>query len=114
MNIRIVNIFLVAATLLAACSSGTTTERKNIALIDQYIQAVENLDYQTMEVLLDEDYLCLGPSYGDSIRKTEAVENWKWLVDNLYNGITYNRKRSMAVSAWAQQCCSHRVLFIRS
>jgi len=87
-----------AAALLAACSSRNSVQEKNIALIDRYIEAVEQLDYQSMEDLLDDNYLGLGPSYGDSIHKTEAVENWKWLVEHLYKGITYNRKRSVAVS----------------
>ena len=92
-------IFLsIAVAALTACSSQNTLQEKNVALIDQYIQAVENLDYQSMEDLLADNYLGLGPSYGDSIRKTEAIENWKFLVEHLYKGITYNRKRSVAVS----------------
>lgn len=91
-------IVIFAATTLAACSNGKKIQEQNIALIDRYIESVENLDYRSMESILDENYLGLGPSFGDSIRKTEAVENWKYLVENLYKGIKYNRKRSVAVS----------------
>jgi hypothetical protein len=42
---------------------------------------------------LDENYLGLGPSYGDSINKAEAVENWKSNVENLYEKISYTRSR---------------------
>jgi hypothetical protein len=98
MKIRKIILISFTTTLLAACSSGDNVKEKNIALIDNYIEAVENLDYQSMEALLDENYLGLGPSYGDSIGKTEAVENWKFLAEHLYKGITYNRQRSVAVS----------------
>lgn len=73
---------------------------KTSPFVESYIEAVENLDYEIMESLLDDNYLGLGPSFGDSINKTQAVENWKYLVDNLYESIKYNRSRNAAVSVY--------------
>jgi ketosteroid isomerase-like protein len=72
--------------------------QKNVELIDRYVNAVEDLDYKAMEELLADDYLGLGPSYGDSIRKPEAIANLKANVENLYQSIDYDRHRNMAVT----------------
>lgn len=79
------------------CSSGSDHSEENIALVEKYIQAVEDLDHDAMENLLDDNYLGLGPSYGDSIGKAQAVINWKENVDNLYEKIDYTRSRNAAV-----------------
>ena len=89
---------LLLLTLITACSPGDRKADQNIALIEGYIESVENLDYKSMEALLDDNYLGLGPSYGDSTNKVFAVENWKYLVENLYESITYNRSRNVAVT----------------
>jgi hypothetical protein len=61
--------------------------------VKNYIKSVEDLDFDSMGKFLDENYLGLGPSYGDSINKAEAVENWKSNVENLYEKISYTRSR---------------------
>ncbi|HNS18597.1 MAG TPA: hypothetical protein PKH94_02975 [Bacteroidales bacterium] len=84
---------------LAACTS--TTEKKhaeNIDIVKSYVQSVEEMDFNAMDEFLADDYLGMGPSYGDSIRKKEAVENWKENVTNLYEKIHYNRSRFAAVT----------------
>jgi hypothetical protein len=40
----------------------------------------------------------MGPSYGDSIGKLEAVANWQWSVENLYEKIQYTRSKFAAVT----------------
>ncbi len=88
---------LIVLCFLASCSQAKYDAKENVEIIEKYVQAVENLDYETMSSLLDDNYLGLGPSYGDSIRKTEAVENWKYTSENLYEGIKYNRSRNAAI-----------------
>ena len=81
---------------LLSCSRQTSNE-ENVKLIDRYVQAVEDLDYGAMENLLDDEYLGLGPSYGDSIHKPEAIKNLKTNVENLYESIDYDKSRNIAV-----------------
>jgi len=81
---------------LLSCSRQSSNE-ENVQLIDRYVKAVEDLDYGAMETLLDDDYLGLGPSYGDSIRKPEAIQNLKSNIENLYESIEYDRSRNLAV-----------------
>jgi hypothetical protein len=90
-------IFLLLPLMIGCTSIGNNAE-KNVALIEKYISAVENLDHEIMESLLAEDYMGLGPSIDDTIGKAQAVENWKYLVDNLYEKIEYQRSRNVAVT----------------
>ncbi|MFO7668777.1 MAG: hypothetical protein R6W31_03880 [Bacteroidales bacterium] len=90
-------IVALAAGLLACASSEEKKQAGNIELVKNYVTAVENLDFESMGDFLDTDYLGIGPSYGDSIYKIEAVENWQWCVDNLYEKIHYDRSRFAAV-----------------
>lgn len=91
-------VILFLIPIAMACSVGNGNEEKNIALIESYVQAVENMDYDAMETYLDDNYIGMGPSYGDSIGKVAAIENWKDNVENLYESIHYNRSRNIAIS----------------
>ena len=84
--------------MLFGCSLQNDNSEKNIALVEKYIQSVENLDYQTMESLLDDSYYGYGPSYGDSIGKAQAIVNWKHNVETLYKSIKYTKSRNAAVT----------------
>ena len=84
--------------MLFGCSLQKDNSEQNIALIEKYVQSVEDLDYQTMESLLDDSYYGYGPSYGDSIGKAQAVENWKYNVETLYKSIKYKKSRNVAVT----------------
>ena len=87
---------IILGMFLMGCSNNNSAE--NIALIEKYIQSVESQNYEAMEIILDENYLGLGPSYGDSIRKPAALENWKYNIENLYEKIKYNKSRSAAIT----------------
>ena len=82
--------------ILFGCSPKDNSE-KNIALIENYIHAVESLDYGVMEDLLADDYYGYGPSYGDSIGKRQVVINWRYNTENLYTSIKYNKSRNAVV-----------------
>jgi len=90
---------LLALPLMWTCSESpsTTNEDKNIAIVEKYIQAVENLDYDNMASLLAEDYVGLGPSFNDSISKDQALSSWKNNIEHLYQSIKYNRMQNAGV-----------------
>ena len=88
---------LLFAIALSRCTNDSGHSKENLALVESYIKAVENLDHDAMENLLDDNYLGLGPSYGDTIGKAQAVINWKENVDNLYEKIEYTRSRNASV-----------------
>ena len=95
------NVILLAfvSICLVACTSSTEKKQnENIDLVKNYIKSVEELDFDSMGKFLDENYLGMGPSYGDSINKNQAVENWKSNVEDLYESIHYNRSRFASVT----------------
>jgi len=91
-------IVLALVPLLFSCSTKKDNSAQNIALIEKYVQSVEDLDYQVMEALLDDSYYGYGPSFGDSIGKEHAIANWQYNVEYLYESIKYIRSRNTAVS----------------
>lgn len=93
---KIVSLFFVLI-FIQSCSKKDNQEA-NVHLVEQYVQAVENLDHDIMESLLADTYIGYGPSYGDSINKVDAIANWKKNVENLYENITYNKSRIFPVS----------------
>jgi len=42
--------------LLAACNSAEKKAAENVALIERYVEAVENLNHELMDSFLAEDY----------------------------------------------------------
>ena len=95
------NIIILAIICICFVACTSSTEKKqneNIDLVKNYIKSVEELDFNSMANFLDENYLGMGPSYGDSITKNEAMENWKLNVENLYEKIQYTRSRFAAVT----------------
>lgn len=90
-------IYVVIFFLFVSCGQEEYDAKGNLAIVQNYVQAVESMDYEIMASLLSDEYLGLGPSYGDSIRKNEAVENWKYSSQNLYKSIKYDRSRNAAI-----------------
>jgi ketosteroid isomerase-like protein len=89
-------LFLLAAISLGLFSctpSGGNQDKDSIDLVKNYIKAVEARDYEAMSKCLDDNYLGMGPSFGDSVRKEEAVAHWKAYSTNLYEKIEYTRSR---------------------
>jgi ketosteroid isomerase-like protein len=91
-------IILILLAVLMSCYSCCYQSEKNIAVIEDYIKAVENMDFNTMESYLADSYMGLGPSFEDSIGKAQALMNWKHNMENLYEDIKYQRSRNIAVS----------------
>lgn len=89
---------LLLIFLVAGCSSPSEQGEEDIALIESYVEAVENLDYETMHSCLADDYIGFGPSHGDSINREAALENWKYVAENIYDEIEYRRSNNIAVT----------------
>lgn len=92
--------FLAISISMMACSTSSNKEldKANLALISKYVKAVEDMDYEAMDEYLADDYVGYGPSFGDTIYKKQAIENWKNNVETLYESIHYNREKMAPVS----------------
>jgi hypothetical protein len=91
-------ILLLFAPILFSCTSSNNNVEKNQLLIEKYVTAVENFDFQKMDEMLDDSYLGIGPSVGDEIGKAATIENWKFNVENLYKDIKYNKSRFIGIN----------------
>lgn len=90
------SLFILAILLtMISCSVDNKNAKENIALIEKYVQSVQDLEYSTMESMLDDNYMGYGPSVNDSINKTSAIANWQTNVENLYESITYTKSRNL-------------------
>lgn len=86
----------VISIFVAACSDQGKTDAENIAVIEKYIQAVQSKDTQTMSDLLADNYIGYGPSYNDTINKEQAIANWEYVSETLYDKIEYTRTVNIA------------------
>jgi hypothetical protein len=85
-------LFASMIFILASCtSSSNKLQEDNIALVKNYVAAVESLNYEAMGDYLADNYMGLGPSYGDTIYKKAAIENWKANIANVYAKIEHTR-----------------------
>ncbi len=88
MNKTFIMLFWLIAT--AACTPAASDNSEgNIATVQNYLDAVSNNDYDAMASLLSDDYIGLGPSVGDTIRKAAAIESWKYNSENVYESVVY-------------------------
>ena len=83
-------VFVMTLFIISACmdSSNETTEA-NVAIVQQYLDAVANNDYTAMETALADNYMGLGPSVGDTTNRENALASWKWNSENLYESVVY-------------------------
>ena len=91
---KLITVMIAVSAILIGCTNGPENSKQNLELIEKYVQSVENLDYETMEAVLDDNYMGYGPSINDSITKNLAVENWKQNVEFLYESIKYEKSRN--------------------
>ncbi len=93
-------IFASIVVFLLSCSSSEDNNNKtaNLEIAKKYMQAVETNDAAAMSELLAENYIGYGPSDGDSTNKEEAIKNWKYNAENLYESIKYTRHQNIAVT----------------
>ena len=89
---------ILLSVLVFSCNTNTQKENENTSIAQQYVKAVEALDYQKMEGLLSDNYQGFGPSAHHSIDKQTALEKWKENAENLYLKIEYTRSEYSTVS----------------
>lgn len=88
----------LSVVLLSRCDSTNATQESNLKLIETYISAVENNEYETMASLLADNYVGIGPSVSDTTSKELALEAWKINSSELYESIKYTKSRIFPIS----------------
>ena len=92
-------LFVTIPFCLFSCTAGDNkTESESLAIAKKYMEAVETNNPAQMDSLLAENYMGYGPSVGDSTNKADALANWKYNAENLYESIEYTRFQNIAVT----------------
>ena len=71
---------------------------EDLAIAQRYMEAVETNNAAAMDSLLADNYMGYGPSVNDSVNKVDAIKNWKYNAENLYEYIKYTRHQNLAVT----------------
>jgi hypothetical protein len=89
---------IISMGLFSCTSSAIKKENENLAIAKKYMKAVETKNAAAMDSLLAVNYIGYGPSVGDSVNKKDAIDNWKYNAENLYESYEYTRHKNIAVT----------------
>jgi hypothetical protein len=82
-----------------SCSSSQDQKNsENVKLVEAYVKSVEAMDFDAMDSYLGENYLGVGPSYGDSTNKENALINWRLNLETLYEKLEYTKSQFAPVT----------------
>jgi ketosteroid isomerase-like protein len=95
---QLILLLVVSICLFSCTSADKKTERESLLVAKQYIEAVQNKDVAAMNSLLADNYKGYGPSAADSTNKEDAIANWKYNTEQLYESVEYTRRENIAVT----------------
>ncbi len=95
---QLILLLVISASLLSCTSSTDKNKTENLAIAKRYLEAVQTNNVAAMDSLLADNYMGYGPSVGDSTNKADALNNWKYNAENLYESIKYDRYQNIAVT----------------
>ncbi|MGL1885245.1 MAG: nuclear transport factor 2 family protein [Reichenbachiella sp.] len=70
-------LLLILSLFFYQCKTTKTLERNHVEVVEAYIAAIENKDFDTMDSLTTDQFYSVGPSLGDTIQKDEMLRNWR-------------------------------------
>jgi ketosteroid isomerase-like protein len=94
----LIKLFLAGTTFFSCTSPDEAKKKENLALVKKYLEAVETNNPAAMDSVLANDYMGYGPSFNDSTNKRDAIANWQYNAENLYESIKYDRFQNIAVT----------------
>jgi hypothetical protein len=95
---QLILLLAVSAILFSCAPSADKKERASLAITKRSMEAVESNNVAIMDSLLADNYMGYGPSVGDSTNKADALANWKYNAEHLYESIKYTRYQNIAVT----------------
>ena len=91
-------VIIVSVSLFSCTSPVDKVGNESLAVAKKYMEAVETNNAALMDSLLADNYMGFGPSVGDSTNKADALKNWKYNAENVYESIKYTRHQNIAVT----------------
>jgi hypothetical protein len=93
---QLIIIAAISISLFSCTSSNGNRDTENLAIVKSYKEAVETNNVARMDSLLADNYRGYGPSVQDSVNKAEALDNWKYNAENLYESLQFSRIQNIA------------------
>lgn len=93
---KLIIIAAISIGFFSCTSSNENREKENLAIVKEYKEAVETNNVAKMDSLLADNYKGYGPSVQDSVNKAEALDNWKYNAENLYESLQFSRIQNIA------------------
>jgi limonene-1,2-epoxide hydrolase len=98
---QVILFAIISASLFSCAPPAEKTQSENLALVKKFMEAVENKDTTTMASLLADNYEGFGPSVGDSTNREDALNNFKYNADNLYESVKYTHYHNIPLTVTA-------------
>ena len=93
---KLIVLTFISISIFSCASNNDQREKENLAIVRNYKDAIEANDVAKMESLLASNYKGYGPSVSDSVNKEQAIENWKYNSENLYESFKFSRIQNIA------------------
>ncbi|WP_336514553.1 nuclear transport factor 2 family protein [Pollutibacter soli] len=91
-------LLAVCASLISCNSAVKNNNAASLEVAKKYMEAVETNNIALMDSLLADNYMGYGPSINDSTNKADALANWRYNAENIYESIKYTRHQNIAVT----------------
>ncbi|HET6721244.1 MAG TPA: nuclear transport factor 2 family protein [Chitinophagaceae bacterium] len=91
-------LIAISISLFSCTSSADKNKNENLVIAKKYMEAIEGNNYALMDSLLADNYMGYGPSVSDSTNKADAIKNWQYNAENLYESIQYTRHKELATT----------------
>jgi len=95
---QIILLVVTCITIFCCTPPADKVSNESLAVAKKYMEAVETNNAALMDSLLADNYMGFGPSVGDSTNKADALKNWKYNAENVYESIKYTRHQNIAVT----------------
>jgi hypothetical protein len=93
---QLILLTAISISLFSCTSSIEKREKENLAIVKNYKEAVETNNVGKMDSLLADNYMGYGPSVVDSVNKAQALDNWKYNAENLYESLQFSRLQNIS------------------
>jgi hypothetical protein len=93
---QLIVLTAITISIFSCKSSADNRDKENLAIVRSYKDAIEANDPAKMDSLLASNYRGYGPSVVDSVNKEQALDNWKYNTENLYESFKFSRLQNIA------------------
>lgn len=96
-KLTLISAFILAL-IFSACNVTDKQAQGNLELVEKFQQAITNHNVEVIKDILADNYVGYGPSIGDSMKKDDAILNWDYNMQHLYERLEFKRIENIAIT----------------